>query len=241
VSCPPFFFQKVSTYFRKIQQAIYILTLIIVTTNSFGRYRPIDVIKELNNANFVGEIIFVGYDSIKIREYSSGFHRILTDSITGKEYADTIYSDSVWNINVIHLKPIKSQKDTIFSFGIYRVYSWMYYVSRPDSLPKEFPSHGFWPRSGDTCLVVIDLNNKVSLFAMIENDKYIFWDPYVNSSMDSVFLFDPPFEHYPNDTENNIDSDYYLIVKRYGRTFACEYHCSINKKEFWNVVMHNSP
>jgi len=225
-----------------MKQVIYILTLIIITSNSFGGTRTIDLINELNNANFVGEIIFIGYDSIKISKYSSGFHRVLTDSITSKKYADTLYSDSVWNVNVIYFESIKPQIDTIISFGIYRVHSWIYYVQRPDTLPKEFPSHGFWPRSGDTCLAVIDLNNKVSLFAMVKDDKYIFWDPYVNSSSNSIFLFDSPFESYPNDTENDIGSETYVtIAKRYGRTFACQYHCSINKKVFWNEIMPNSP
>lgn len=211
-----------------------VIVLVLLPSVIFARYRAIDVTAEIKNAKYVGEIVFSGYDSVKICK--SYYTKI--DSITKIEYK--VYFDSVWNIQQIYYKKSSGINDSVFQVNLFEPHPWIYYLAPPVSLPAPppHPSHGFWPRIGDTCLIVIDSLNRVSLFAMLVGDKYVFWDPYPNSGWVSIFAFSSPFEHFSKPPESNFEiRSCDRVATRFGRESAAFFHCAIKQEEFWNEVM----
>lgn len=217
-----------------------ILLFIIISLPAYCSYRPIIIKKELKAASFVGEIKFIGYDSIYINRYSDYIHPVKTDSITGKDVR--VYTqDSIWVIIRIYFQKLASGNDSIYSADMYSTNNWICYNSRPDSLPRRI-SNGFWPRINDSCLIVIDSTQRVSLFALIDDERYIFWDPYPNWGYNSVFVFDALFECYPLDGRNSTN---HAVFKHnadfFKMKYACQYHCAINKKTLWDEIINESP
>ena len=145
--------------------------------NTHASFRLININKEIANASFCSEVIFTGYDSIKVPYYSSGFQRVLFDSITGKEIPDTNYVDSTYIMTGINYLPYLQMNAKTQYANCNSIYSWIRYKVRPETLPKKAPSHGFWPKLNDTCLVIIDESGFISTFAIKSNGNYIFWDP----------------------------------------------------------------
>lgn len=199
----------------------------------FPYTRTIDITKEIKAYSYYGEIVFKGYDTTKVSEYSKFYQRVLKDPKTGKSYPDTNYVDSVWVLSGVHLFRLDTKEDLLAK--VYRMHSWINYLVRPDTLPSKFTSHGYWPKIGDTCLVILDSDGFVSVFALASQEKYIFWDPYVNSSWNSYFVFDSPFEYYPNKPTDRLLKISISIAELYKRPFAGQYHCAIRRKEFWDL------
>ena len=215
------------------QKKYLFIILLFACESAFPYTRTIDIAKEIQSASYYGEIIFKGYDTTKVSEYSKSYQRVLKDPKTGKEYPDTNYVDSVWVLSGVHLFRLDTQTDLFAK--VYGMHSWVNYRARPDTLPSRLPSHGFWPKIGDTCLVIVDAKGFISVFALAKKDKYIFWDPYVNSSWNSYFVFDTPFEYYAKKPAEKYLKINKRIAEMYKRQFAGQYHCAIRRKEFWDI------
>jgi hypothetical protein len=221
-------------------RSIIIFSLILlIDQSSFARYRAIDLQEELKTAAFVGELVFSKYDTIGIPKYSQYYQRILKDSITGKEHSDTIYTDSVFVLNKLYF--IDEHGNSTTGIKIRQQILHDYYWPRPDTLPRKSFSFGYWPKVGDTCLVVVDKEGYISIFGLAKDNNYIFWDPYQNSSWISIFAFDAPFKSFPKPPSSAFDiSSCERDAKRFNRQFACKYHCIINRDQFWNEVMQKN-
>ena len=217
----------------------YITTLILILSSfsAFCAFRPILIAKELKTASFVGEIKFIGYDSIHVSLYSDYHQLVKIDTVTHKE--EIVHStDSIWVISRIYYKKVGIGNDSTFSVELLRSYFRFSYKPLADSLPTKV-SNGFWPRVNDTCLIVIDSKENVSLFASIENDNYVFWDPYPNSSWYSVFVFDDFFECYSTDGRNSSKSSNSMrVADFYKMKYACGYHCFIKRKTMWEEIVN---
>lgn len=217
------------------------ILLNIIPSVAYCAYRPIDIKKEIKNANFVGEIKFIGYDSILVSVYSDYYHPVRTDSLSGMSVR-VENTDSVWIMSKIYYQVLNSKSDSILTAEIYSNHSWGGYRARPDQFEKKGVSNGFWPKLNENCLLIIDSTLKVSVFAAIELDSYIFWDPYFNSGWNSVFLFDNFFEFYPTNGKNSANSSIFESCAKFcGLKYASQYHCIIEKSILWNEIVDESP
>lgn len=216
---------------------IFALLFVLSTVPAFAAYRPIDIEREIEHASFVGEITFIGYDSVLVSKYSEAYYAFETDSITGKEVRVGTM-DSVWIITRVFYKINGREGDAIDSADVRQQFSWVSYHSLPDSLPRMRVSNGFWPRTNDTTLLVLDSTGQVSIFALLDGNQYIFWDPYPNSGMNSVFAFDDHFKNYPDYGRN---SSNHVAMKHTAdflhKQHASQYHCAIRKSIFWKDVV----
>lgn len=220
-------------------KTLFLILLILTSVPAYCSYRPILIKKELQEASFVGEIKFIGYDSTRVSRYSESYYAVAIDSLTGKEIR-VHTKDSVWVISTIYFQKLGS--DSIFSAEVRPLFSLVRYNSRPDTLPKERVSNGFCPKINDTCLMVLDSTQRISVFALIEDDQYIFWDPYYNTGWNSVFVFDDLFEFYPLFGTN---SENHSVFRRCADFFkmkhASQFHCAITRSILWDQIVNESP
>lgn len=220
---------------------LVVILMNIITAVAYCAYRPIDITKEIQNANFVGEIKFIGYDSILVSVYSDYYHPVRTDSLSGKSVR-VENQDSVWIMSKIYYQVLNSTSDSILSADIYSNHSWGRYRAKPDHFENIRVSNGFWPKLNENCLMIIDSTLRVSVFASIDLDSYIFWDPYFNTGWNSVFLFDNFFEFYPKNGKNSANSSILESCAKFrGLKYASQYHCRIEKWILWNHIVDQSP
>jgi hypothetical protein len=218
-----------------------LLLVVLIPFFSLAKYRPIDLLAEIKSAAYVGEVIFTGYDSVKVSKYTKRNPLMVTDPKTGQKYADTLFLDSLYIIKTLYIKTIY-EGNSILTIGNCNAFSRSVYVERPDRLPGASPSHGFWPAIGDTCLVVIGSNYLVSVFASLDNNQYIFWDPYTNSSNTSIFAFDDPFKPLPGNTQTDAqNTSARNLADSFGRAYGSHFHCTVDKDVFWKEVMKRQP
>ena len=218
-----------------------LLFVVIAPVMGFSKYRPIDLLSELQTAAYVGEVVFAGYDSMKVSKYTKRNPLMLTDAKTGKKYADTLFLDSLWIIKTLYIKTIH-EGNSILTIGNCNAFSRSVYTARPAKLPAPAPSHGYWPGLGDTCLVVIGSNYLVSVFATLDNGNYIFWDPYLNSSETTIFAFDDPFRPLANNPQTDEqDTQARNLADSFGRSYGAHFHCTVDKQVFWEQVMKKQP
>lgn len=216
--------------------AICFVLFLTLPSVLLASYRPVDIQKEIQTANYVGEVIFIGYDSTLVSRYSDFLHPIEVDSITG-EVKRVENHDSVWVISKIYYKRMENSNDSIYSANLMNNRSWNRYLPRPDSLPSKRVSNGYWPRINENCLIVIDSLGAVSIFGSIEETKYVFWDPYPNAGWNTVFAFDAPFEYYPVAKKNSYKSSPFTVTAKFlNCEYACQFHCSIEKKLLWEMI-----
>lgn len=213
---------------------LLLLFTVLFSVTGMSAYRPIDIEKEIREANFVGEIEFLGYDSIQVPRFSGGFQATVIDSITGERVLAK--NDTIWIMSSIFYRKLGIDSDSIYSSPVRLQFSWIQYRARPEELPEKITSHNFWPRMSEQCLLVADSLGAVSLFAAIEDEAYIFWDPYPNSSWMSIFSFDEHFEFYPENGKNSENSSTIKYAAEFkSRKKACAYHCIIRKSLFWEI------
>ena len=207
-----------------MKKLLLILFTILVGVNSYSKTRYIDLIEELDSANFVGEVIFIGYDSIKVE---------------ANPHKGTISIDSVYNIHYAYFINTLN-RDTIKFKPMDHWHNENYYKERPEQFSEKLASNGYWPKFGDTCLVVINKENRISLFAKIENKIYTFWDPYFNTSWTSFMSYNGPFDCTETFQKNKwLKNSSKSLAVRHKREGACAFHLVITKKLFWEDVMKN--
>lgn len=241
-------------------KSIFTLALVIISGIAHAKYRLIDMKRELSEASFVGELILLKYNFDRIPEYSKRERKMILDSLTGKEYTDSSYIDSI-NVpkSIIFINP--KNGDTL-NFSVYQYFQ-ASYRARPDTLPSRFPSIGYWPKISDTSLVIVDNKGSISFFGLKENDTYVFWDPYWNSSWNTIFIFDKPFSPYISKKIVNDSKAYNFTMeievsdqnklktemsasakmnyefaerraKEAGRNSFAYFHCAIKNDLFWS-------
>ena len=209
---------------------LFIITIQRLTFGFFGYTRTIYIDKELKNASLIKEII--------IHDYTSRIDTLKTDIsfLTIKVIDKMIYSfmsnpDS-------NLTYVSHKSGDIFQNSIYKIAD-----NNISYEPKSV--HGFWPAIGDTVLVVFNEEKQVSLFAerVESNTSYRFWSPFYNTSgRSTIFYANYPFESFKpiNNKTFGWNKKTYSQLQEYakeaGYDFACQYHCLINRNEFWNYL-----
>ncbi|HKC69295.1 MAG TPA: hypothetical protein VKG26_13750 [Bacteroidia bacterium] len=217
-----------------ISKQITLFLIPFVFCNLFlTKSRTIDIYDEIKNAILVEEVIFKSYDTIKVSEYSKSYQRILTDKKTGKEYNDTNYVDSVWVLNKVHYISTDSLHKKIET-KVYCLHSWSKYYSRPNLLPRQLCC-GYWPKINDTCLLVVDKKGATSFLGLYQHGKYIFWDPNLNTSYITFFIFDPPFDYYYKPPSKLEARETSYMGNYTNRKFTSLNTCCIKKTDFWNL------
>ncbi|MCB0402457.1 MAG: hypothetical protein KDD41_10265 [Flavobacteriales bacterium] len=199
------------------------IVLICVCVEGFAKTRFIDLAEELDSASFVGELVFIGYDSILVWK---------------NPHAGAISGDNIYNIHYGYFIDV-SNGDTVKYRPMDHWHNWNFYKERPEKFTEILKSNGYWPRIGDTCLVVINKESRISVFAKLEFDTYTFWDPYHNNSWTSFIAYDGPFEclkRYETDWYKGISD---RLAARTNRESGCAFHVVISKKAFWEEVMEN--
>ncbi len=215
-------------------KTVLIILLFGLGFNLNASFRLININKEITNSSFCAEVVFTGYDSLKVPYYSSKFQRVIIDSITGEEIADTNYTDSTFMMTGISFLPYLKKGAKIQKANCIERYSLIRYHERPKILPKRIPSHGFWPKLNDTCLVILNASGFVSTFALKVDSDYIFWDPYYNINWISIFVFDHPFLKYPKEPLMKVGSFAADKAKDEGVKDFSYFHCKVKVKDFWS-------
>lgn len=215
---------------------VFFLLSLTVPLVTFASYRPIDIKKELQRASFVGEIEFLGYDSTYVSLYSDGFHPTVFDS-TKNENARVGAKDSVWVISKIFYRPISIEIDSIYTSEILPNITGNQYIQRPHILPRNGISNGFWPKEHDTCIIIINGKNQVSVFGIEQGAEYVFWDPYFNSGLNTVFVFDDNFRFFGEEGKNSSNNRIMASTADFfQKKYACQYHCSVRTESFWTLL-----
>jgi hypothetical protein len=205
---------------------IAIIAFLLSSFSSKARWRTIDIEGELKSAKFVGEIVFLGYDTAQVPCYNPVFW--------APDYKIQQDTNKVWDLQSISYLDLKSQEEkkaiTIKNLAMH-----IPYYTKEDVLRENYFHIGFWPKVGDTCLLILDSLNRVSFFGEILKEEYCFWDPYDNIDHNTHFYFYPPFkrsnvEGFHKRMEKNYDT-FFDKIKKENQSFGI-YYCQIRKDDF---------
>lgn len=209
-----------------------ILLTFVFQNVTLGYTRMFFIDQELKGAKLIKEIIVLGYtsriDTLPHQE-PCGIEMVI-DKMT---YAFLDKPDSIFNYSPPFTGYINATP--------------YYHIATKDTSFRPVVPEGYWPAIGDTVLVVFNAQNCVTLFAEIIDTTttvYKFWSPYHTSSWNTIFFANAPFKpHKPTDT-NSFSSSFSSKIwqslqeqaKSQGYEFASNYHCLIDKKDFWKYL-----
>ena len=185
--------------------------------------------KEIEEASFIEEIVIQNYTS-RIDSITHANPKYTTKAIDKINYTLISNPDSLITYQTI---------ETGFSNSTVR------FDIRPKGGFKDSTQfrlkHGYFPAIGDTVLVILDKEKKISLFADKENKDYKFWSPYHNSSWNTIILANKPFRQ--DTTATMIKNKKYNQrlqerAKERGYDLSSNFHILIERKEFWKLMMN---
>lgn len=202
--------------------------MIVFQDMSFGYTRMFYMDQELKNASLVKEIIILGYTSrIDTLPYQEpvGIKKVI-DKMT---YCYVDKPDSILTYSPPYSGYVNSTP--------------YYHIATKDTSFHPLVPEGYWPAINDTVLVVFNTDNYVTLFAEIidsTENQYKFWSPYHTSSWNTIFFANSPFKpDKPTDPKSfgsKIWNHLQDKAKSNGYEFASQFHCLVDKKEFWKYL-----
>jgi hypothetical protein len=214
--------------------SILILTLFLLSSYSAeSKWRSIALEEELKSAQFVGEIVFLGYDTAQVPYYNPVFW--------APDYKIQQDTNKVWDLDSIFYLDLSCQKQkkaaTIKNLAMH-----IPYYTKEDVLREDYFHIGFWPKIGDTCILILDSLNRVSFFGEILKEDFRFWDPYDNTYHNTHFYFQKPFkrtdqEGFHKRMEKSFET-FFDKIKEENQSFGV-YYCQIRKDDFEDWIKNN--